>query len=271
MAAYANRRKMIGCVVIELQRGEVLASLRYLATRWRWSTKKVLNFLSMLVEMETLRKQRETPEGNIYLLVNYRRYQREGNGEETPAPVEKKQPGNTWETAGKHLGNKGEEGEEGEQPPPTQDARVRERLPHNPDLWMQAAWQRIRPLYPPHAMKGSDGERAFVEACARSLTMTAEERSAKKLSSIRPDGTPQPDERSRTVTELAQSITGWSMSGQWKRLKIPNLRTFLDNGIFCDPPPPPEREGREDPRRSAGAHQPGLQGFDPFADEKGAA
>jgi len=47
-ASYKDEAKVIGNVTVEVKRGDVIVSLRQLASDWGWSTKKVSNFLSLL-------------------------------------------------------------------------------------------------------------------------------------------------------------------------------------------------------------------------------
>ena len=82
-AAYKDHRRVVGGQVVDLQRGEILASLRFLAERWGWGLKRVRIFISLLLEMDRIRAQREAQGGTVYLLVNYDAYQSEGTAEGT--------------------------------------------------------------------------------------------------------------------------------------------------------------------------------------------
>lgn len=86
---------------IDLQRGEFVASLRYLADRWTWTVKKVRTWLSTLEKWARLRAQRETQAGTVYLIVNYERYQGLDEDEGTPEGTPKG-------TAGAQQGHKRE-------------------------------------------------------------------------------------------------------------------------------------------------------------------
>jgi hypothetical protein len=63
--------------VIEVQRGEVVASVRYLEQAWGWKKTKVASFLKFLTSENVgrLSVQRETAAGTVYLLVKYADYQ----------------------------------------------------------------------------------------------------------------------------------------------------------------------------------------------------
>lgn len=59
-----------------LERGQVLASERFLATRWRWSRSKVHRFLGSLcaAPLNKLRHVRDSQAGGIYEVISYDRY-----------------------------------------------------------------------------------------------------------------------------------------------------------------------------------------------------
>jgi hypothetical protein len=78
MAAFRARRHVTQYGTVHLQRGEFVASLRYLADRWLWSVKQVRGWISALTKWARLRAQREEAAGTVYLIVNYERYQTTG-------------------------------------------------------------------------------------------------------------------------------------------------------------------------------------------------
>lgn len=75
MAAWKPRRYAIGLAIEELQRGEFVASVRFLAKRWKWTKDRVFRYLAALENMRRLTRQREGQHGVVYALVNYERYQ----------------------------------------------------------------------------------------------------------------------------------------------------------------------------------------------------
>ncbi len=77
-AAFAPHRRMIGVVEVDLERGEFIASLRFLATRWQWSVKRVRRFLEWLMEHGRIVSRKRHTKGTVYLLVNYELYQSKG-------------------------------------------------------------------------------------------------------------------------------------------------------------------------------------------------
>ena len=75
-------------ILIGLERGELLLSVRKAADRWGWSPKMARTFLKQAQSGARVRAQRETHGGTVYLIVNYDTYQSgkviEGAGEGTP-------------------------------------------------------------------------------------------------------------------------------------------------------------------------------------------
>ena len=85
MAAWKPHRRMVGARQVEIQRGEFVASERYLATRWCWSRGKVRRFLATAVDareiervstMNVVCSRNGTTDGTIYRVVNYDTYQK---------------------------------------------------------------------------------------------------------------------------------------------------------------------------------------------------
>lgn len=92
-AAWKDHRRVVGMKVVDLKRGELLSSLRYLSEAWGWSTKKVRVFIALLIDMDRIRAQRETPAGTVYLLVNYDSYQSVREERGTPQGTDGAQAG----------------------------------------------------------------------------------------------------------------------------------------------------------------------------------
>lgn len=98
-AAWGPYCRAVNGSLISLERGEVVASLRFLAERWAWSVKRVRVFLAQLEKKGTARAQRETPAGHVYLLVNYDAYQSNGHSGGTEEDGERAQRGHSEGTA----------------------------------------------------------------------------------------------------------------------------------------------------------------------------
>ena len=102
-ARFEDTKQLIGNRLIEVKRGQVLVSLRFLSGRWQWSTKKVNNFLDLLIQDKMITKETPKETGQTVLTIcNYDKYNPKREEEETP----RKQEGNTLETPRKQEGNK---------------------------------------------------------------------------------------------------------------------------------------------------------------------
>jgi DNA-binding transcriptional regulator YhcF (GntR family) len=104
-AAWKDRARRIGTHRVVLERGQLAASLRYLAGVWQWHESKVNRFLTKLRSecmIETDAKQGI----NVITICNYDKYQRVGlpveTETETPIGTGPKQDRNNTETL-KHL------------------------------------------------------------------------------------------------------------------------------------------------------------------------
>ena len=102
-ARFEDTKQLIGNRLIEIKRGQMLVSLRYLASRWQWSTKKVGTFLELLIQDGMITKETPKETGQTVITIcNYDKYNAQLSQEETP----RKQEGNTLETPWKQQGNK---------------------------------------------------------------------------------------------------------------------------------------------------------------------
>jgi hypothetical protein len=57
-----------------LERGEFLASVRFLAIRWRWGLGRVHRYLRRLEKLERIAERRKGQRGTVYAVVNYETY-----------------------------------------------------------------------------------------------------------------------------------------------------------------------------------------------------
>lgn len=102
-ARFEDTKQLIGNRLIEVKRGQMLVSLRYLASRWQWSTKKVGSFLELLIQDGMIKKETPKETGQTVITIcNYDKYNAQTSQEETL----RKQEGNTLETPWKQQGNK---------------------------------------------------------------------------------------------------------------------------------------------------------------------
>lgn len=104
LAAFVPYRRIVKGKVIELGRGELVASLRYLGTRWQWKKDKVSSYFGLL-ESDSMAR-RETRQGQtVITLLNFERYNR------TP-DSEPDRDGDKGQTVTRQRPDKGEEEEE---------------------------------------------------------------------------------------------------------------------------------------------------------------
>lgn len=73
LAAFAPTKRMISGSLIELEQGELVASVRYLGARWTWGKDKVADFLKML-ESDGMIRRRSRHGETIVNLCNYKDY-----------------------------------------------------------------------------------------------------------------------------------------------------------------------------------------------------
>lgn len=95
MAAYQPRRRVVADTVVELARGELLASERFLAERWHWTRARVRRFLGLLEKIErieVLPAHQAAQVGSIVRLTKYETYNG-GATTERPTPRPETQPG----------------------------------------------------------------------------------------------------------------------------------------------------------------------------------
>ena len=78
LAAWKPRPFAIGLEVENLQRGEFMASVRFLAERWGWSKSAIQRWLLAAQQAGRLAVRREGQGGTVYVLVNYGAYQGDG-------------------------------------------------------------------------------------------------------------------------------------------------------------------------------------------------
>lgn len=101
-ARFEDTKELINNRLVTVMRGQIPISLRYLGTRWGWSTKKVNLFLDMLLSDKMIKKETPKETGQtVVTICNYDKY----NLDYETRKQQKKQAGNTEETPGKQQGN----------------------------------------------------------------------------------------------------------------------------------------------------------------------
>lgn len=91
LAACAPSKSVIRGDVIEIERGELIASLRHLSQRWTWSKDKVASYLNLLTSESMIR--RETRHGqSVLILCNYESYNSSGGPKPVPTLIQQTLP-----------------------------------------------------------------------------------------------------------------------------------------------------------------------------------
>lgn len=83
-ASWKPRTRRVGAVVVETQRGQLAASVRFLASAWKWTAPKVQRYLKRLEKMEMIRVQADTGV-SVITVCNYDEYQPGGQASDTAA------------------------------------------------------------------------------------------------------------------------------------------------------------------------------------------
>lgn len=109
-ARFEASKEIVNNRVIEVRKGEVIASRRFLEKRWKWGSSKVINFLSFL-ENEGMINHRQTNGQTIIMLCNYEFY----NDSQTNGFQENKPPTNHRQTTDKPPINQNKECKEREE------------------------------------------------------------------------------------------------------------------------------------------------------------
>ncbi|WP_155803767.1 hypothetical protein [Peptoniphilus sp. BV3C26] len=83
IANHADNKIFMDRSVIVVKRGQKITSLNKLALRWKWSRKKVTNFLEALEQDDMIILKREQGKYTTITIVNYGKYQVTGTTEST--------------------------------------------------------------------------------------------------------------------------------------------------------------------------------------------
>jgi len=133
LAAFAPTKRMISGALIELDEGEVAASIRYLSARWMWGKDKVAGFMKILESDGIIRRQTRQGE-TVVTLCNYKDY----NGASDSKPDSKQ---DTRQTVIRQRPDKIEEGKEGKELSSTfaQDGASPDPAPKESIQWAEAS------------------------------------------------------------------------------------------------------------------------------------
>ncbi len=124
MARFEASTEFVNGKIIELQRGEIPASRRFLELRWQWGSTKVSNFLKILVSQGMI-NQKQTNGQTVLSLTKYKDYNKSQTTDKPPTNHEQttdKPPTNQIKELKKEKElkkNSSVEGEKPFSPPPT--------------------------------------------------------------------------------------------------------------------------------------------------------
>ena len=96
LASYEDGVQYYRGELFERKRGEVCASLKWLADRWGWSIGKVSRFLNVL-QKDKMVKQKRNAHGTTLSIENYTLFQDRRNPNETQTENRRKTDGNIKE------------------------------------------------------------------------------------------------------------------------------------------------------------------------------
>ncbi len=93
-AAWKPQKCRFGGAEIELQRGQLIASFRYLATAWGWDKERVRRFLKVRQQRDSMDRKSTTPgetAGSLITICNYEKYQGDPDRGETASETATRQ------------------------------------------------------------------------------------------------------------------------------------------------------------------------------------
>lgn len=109
-SAYEPQKHLVAGELVEVPRGGIVASERFLCDRWKWSRTKVRAFLDLLVK-EGMISPQKNHRNTVFLLSNFGKYNQQKNHQSDRRETSERPPGNQIEES--------KEGEKGEGHPPT--------------------------------------------------------------------------------------------------------------------------------------------------------
>ena len=133
MAAWKDHKRMIGVHQVDVKRGEFIASIRFLAKRWRWSNGKVERYLKAAQDMNEIRVVNETSNGYRYLVVKYDSYQKQRDTYKDTIEYSNGTPSSTA-TGQREQREQREQGEQGKEQVLSEPKRKSEVLVLDPPL-----------------------------------------------------------------------------------------------------------------------------------------
>lgn len=110
-AAFDPHKRLIAGHTVEIPRGGIVASVRFLSLRWKWSNTKVCLFLDSL-ECEGMIRREKRHGNTIIILCNYEKYNTEKRRKHAKETSPERQRGDEVEE-----GKEGKEGTKGKRSP----------------------------------------------------------------------------------------------------------------------------------------------------------
>lgn len=183
LARFEASTEIINGKAIELQRGEIPASRRYLELRWNWGSTKVSNFLRNLTQMNMI-KQRHVNGQTIVLLVKYVVY---NDTQTTDKPQTNQRQTNDKPTANQYKEYKEyKEREESNNAHEDFYLSVSESSESVIHSTGETAQQDSRPAYTPPEVVNLSKEKPFDEDDWTRLLAIFNEHTGKKLGTVAP-------------------------------------------------------------------------------------
>lgn len=190
LARFEASTEIINGKVIELQRGEIPASRRYLELRWNWGGTKVSNFLKILAQMKMI-NQRQTGGQTIISLVKYSIY----NDTQTTDKPQSEPQTNQTQTSDKPEANQYKEYKEYKEREESNNAHElsslsvyesSESVNHSTPKMATYAQQDSKPAYTPPEVVNLSKEKPFDENDWTRLLDIFNDHTGKKLGTVAP-------------------------------------------------------------------------------------
>lgn len=108
-AAFKPKKRHVGGRTFELERGQLVHSIRFMARAWQWDKSRVLRFLKRLRKENMIYTETETASetvSRVITICNYKDYQFQPNWSETAVETEARQYRDKLEKGNKEINNK---------------------------------------------------------------------------------------------------------------------------------------------------------------------
>jgi hypothetical protein len=166
-ASWKPRQKRIGHIVVNVGRGQLAASIRFMADAWGWTAAKVQRFIERLKKLEMIRVETDTGL-TLLTLCNYDKFQASSKASDT-GPIHLRYTSDTNEKKGVIR----EEGKEREVNLSRPIDEIAECIAHFNATAERAGWAQVQKVTPSrraalvHRIGDCGGAEAWREAIAR--------------------------------------------------------------------------------------------------------